>query len=457
MNEKNENQLNEIINLIHSNKLSLAKKKVKIILKSQTSNDLIFNIMGIIYLREKDYSKAIINFKKAIQKNKFFVSALTNLSMAYKETNLINESIDCLKKVIKININDFNIWNEIGILYLKIKKNSEAIKSFHTSISINTDNFNAYYNLGLANLDIAEYKESIKNFKKSIEIYPAHQDVYFYLAEVYRKIQKFKDAKTYYYRTNNEKKDYKILQCLFEEGNAAEYSKKLDEIITNKPDDRRIAALTSFVSSQLNIKNKYPFCPDPLNFVYETSINKYKKKFQNFIDNLLLEISNENYIWEPSGKTTVKGYGTFNLSAEKLTTLNELKKIILNELVIYFNLFSNKKDNFILNKPDQFNFISWSNILKKEGYNVPHIHPSGWVSGVFYLKVPKTTVGDEAGIQFHLSGDDYKIINKNMPTKKIQPKVGSLVMFPSSLYHSTIPFSSNEERVCIAFDLCKQS
>jgi hypothetical protein len=32
-------------------------------------------------------------------------------------------------------------------------------------------------------------------------------------------------------------------------------------------------------------------------------------------------------------------------------------------------------------------------------------------------------------------------------------QVGDIVLFPSSLYHRTIPFNSDEERVCIAFDL----
>ena len=35
-------------------------------------------------------------------------------------------------------------------------------------------------------------------------------------------------------------------------------------------------------------------------------------------------------------------------------------------------------------------------------------------------------------------------------------KVGDVVFFPSSVFHRTIPFSSNEERICIAFDVKPQ-
>jgi len=31
--------------------------------------------------------------------------------------------------------------------------------------------------------------------------------------------------------------------------------------------------------------------------------------------------------------------------------------------------------------------------------------------------------------------------------------VGDIVLFPSSLFHRTIPFNAKEERICVAFDL----
>jgi hypothetical protein len=41
-------------------------------------------------------------------------------------------------------------------------------------------------------------------------------------------------------------------------------------------------------------------------------------------------------------------------------------------------------------------------------------------------------------------------VNSN---KIIEAREGGLVMFPSSLYHETIPFKSDEDRISIAFDI----
>ncbi|WP_373280560.1 putative 2OG-Fe(II) oxygenase [Methylomonas koyamae] len=42
---------------------------------------------------------------------------------------------------------------------------------------------------------------------------------------------------------------------------------------------------------------------------------------------------------------------------------------------------------------------------------------------------------------------------RRFPHPNRRPKVGDLVLFPSSLFHRTIPFNSDQERICIAFDI----
>ena len=56
-------------------------------------------------------------------------------------------------------------------------------------------------------------------------------------------------------------------------------------------------------------------------------------------------------------------------------------------------------------------------------------------------------------IIFELHGYDYPIKNKNYPQKIYQPKNGDIVLFPSSLFHRTIPVIKDVERCVIAFDL----
>ena len=89
----------------------------------------------------------------------------------------------------------------------------------------------------------------------------------------------------------------------------------------------------------------------------------------------------------------------------------------------------------------------------QSGHQIAHIHATGWMSGVFYLKIPKEIKDQEGSIVFSLHGFDYPIRNPDIPEVSHLPEPGDLVFFPSSLFHRTVPFASDEERQCIAFDV----
>ena len=87
------------------------------------------------------------------------------------------------------------------------------------------------------------------------------------------------------------------------------------------------------------------------------------------------------------------------------------------------------------------------------GYHTSHIHPDGWLSGVIYLKTTDLSNNDEGAIEFGLHGYDLPITNEDYPRKLHRPRKGDIVLFPSSLFHRTIPFTTDSERCVIAFDI----
>lgn len=96
---------------------------------------------------------------------------------------------------------------------------------------------------------------------------------------------------------------------------------------------------------------------------------------------------------------------------------------------------------------------SWSVRLKPQGYNVPHTHPKGWISAVFYVDLPDFSKDEAQGsgtLEFGTPPQEL-----NLPLEKthcITPTAGNLVLFPSTVWHSTVPFSTGE-RLVLAFDI----
>ena len=91
--------------------------------------------------------------------------------------------------------------------------------------------------------------------------------------------------------------------------------------------------------------------------------------------------------------------------------------------------------------------------MRNDGYLKGHIHEHGWISGVVYLSIPENLKNDEGAIEFSFEGGMFFRLKKDSPKKILNLSNGDLVIFPSSLFHRTIPFHSKNNRICIAFDL----
>lgn len=94
----------------------------------------------------------------------------------------------------------------------------------------------------------------------------------------------------------------------------------------------------------------------------------------------------------------------------------------------------------------------WSVRLSPGGFHVNHLHPEGWISSAYYVAVPPGVAGanDHQGwIQF---GAPRWPTPGADPALFIEPKPGRLVLFPSYMWHGTVPFRDGEERLTVAFD-----
>jgi uncharacterized protein (TIGR02466 family) len=96
---------------------------------------------------------------------------------------------------------------------------------------------------------------------------------------------------------------------------------------------------------------------------------------------------------------------------------------------------------------------SWSVLLKPNGYHVDHFHPRGWISSAFYVEVPESALGFETREGWIRFGQPpFRTVPPMGPEHFVRPARGKLVLFPSYMWHGTVPFTTAESRLTIAFD-----
>lgn len=100
---------------------------------------------------------------------------------------------------------------------------------------------------------------------------------------------------------------------------------------------------------------------------------------------------------------------------------------------------------------------SWSVRLWSSGRHVDHIHHEGWMSSAFYVALPPSVRcaaerRDAAGcLQL---GRPPEALGLDLPPRRVlQPRPGHLALFPSYVWHGTVPFEDEAPRLTIAFDM----
>jgi tetratricopeptide (TPR) repeat protein len=96
---------------------------------------------------------------------------------------------------------------------------------------------------------------------------------------------------------------------------------------------------------------------------------------------------------------------------------------------------------------------SWSVRLRAGGRHSNHVHPEGWISSALYIALPPKSdrdPGDAGWLTLGEPPDNLGIALE--PRRKIEPAAGRLVLFPSWMWHGTVPFARGE-RLTVAFDV----
>ena len=96
---------------------------------------------------------------------------------------------------------------------------------------------------------------------------------------------------------------------------------------------------------------------------------------------------------------------------------------------------------------------SWSVLLRSGGRHANHVHSQGWISSALYVALPPMPPEDSPDAGWLVLGQPPENSGVSVePSRKIEPAPGRLVLFPSWMWHGTVPFAEGE-RLTMAFDV----
>ena len=483
-----EENLQRLLKAYQNGEYESAEALANLVVSKYPDSQLGWKVLGAVLRRSHRNSEAEEAYRKAVELSPQDAEAHYNLGNTFKELGRLEEASLSLKKAVMLNEEFADAHNNLGNTLKELGKLEDSESCYLRVVELAPDRAECFYNLGLIRQELNKLELAEASYRKAVSIKPNYAEAFNNLGLVYKELGKLDDAEASYsraivlqpnfqralmnrWRLYFDKGEYmaalsdadacinegpreRDLRTLYALGRKEEIEKRIDGLAKKGTDKISVAAFATFYSYAENRGTLYNFCPNPFDFLEISNLNAHIEESANFVNGLMDELGGLKTSWEPSGKSTVNGFQSLdgtNLFEKSSGKIARLKSIIIEELTRYYKKHSQDACSFIQNWPTDYSLFGWHVILKKQGYQKAHIHPGGWLSGVIYLKVVPALGEHEGAIEFSLNSPDYS--SSNSPSLTHLPEAGEMIFFPSSLHHRTIPFSADESRVIISFDL----
>lgn len=387
-----------------------------------------FNL-GKALSRAKLYAQASESFRRA-------ASHASDPSVCYNQVGLAEESLQAFEKAaeayqraVQLNPTKAEIFNNLGNALSALKRMDDAQKAYRKAVELRPDVPEPQLNLAVCLKDEGQLEEALRCISRAIHLAPNLSDAHYHKAVVLQDQHRSKDALE------------SVEECLrFNQHH--QLGLALKAIILN--DLGRSEEASRLVDHERLIGS----------IVLKRGNDNLLKAFNARLARGVLE--HPSLVRDPIGASTRGGRHSADLLGEG-DVFQELEKLLREAISYYVRELSVEPDHaFLRNMPSQPKLMVQANVLDSGGYLVPHVHPAGWLTGVYYVSLPGNVGADPQDRSGWLQlGRPPETINHVHPLslRQMRPQQGMLVLFPSYFYHSTIPFVSDTPRISLGIDV----
>ena len=416
-------KIDHLETLFNKGDMRVVIKEARALIEEYNSG-VAFNVLALAHKRLGDYEKALRIFETLLVKNPNNTLFLGNLGNIYLEIGKLDNAETCFLKCVEIDPKDVNFALNLGNLYSTRTKFDQALFVFEKML--------------LDQKNLTKEQQSNLNYR---------------IAEIYRKkgISFFDKAISHYSFSNKPLSNAHRLELIYLTKDKTTFCREEELIGGAENSNPLLGAVQKHASIRYDKPDNNLFCKKPFDYIEHSKLTSEEGFTDDLITQLLEVKSDLDHTPQALIKNGEQTAGNFLLSDDPSVRL--IKKIIVKRITRYRNYHSASKEGFIKNWPKNINLHGWIIELKRGGSLGSHMHKLGWLSGSLYLRHKKLSGQNQGNIIFDLHGSDYPTDSKIFPQKEFDIEKGDIILFPSSIFHKTVPFESEDSRVTLAFDI----
>lgn len=451
---------------IQTGKLSQAQEVLGQILKQAPSHPDARHLLGVSLLQQQEYGQAEKEIKKSLQANPKFAMAHFNLGNVYMGQGNPDKAISTFQKALKIKPDYVQAAHRLCDALYMAERFDEAEIHYRALLEKTPDNLGLMTSLADMLDTQGKWDAAINIFQQAVKLAPNDAILHVKLANTLNQAFKSDQAETVILRALELAPDLYAAHLahayiLLRQGRAEEGLAAANKTLALFPGETTAIAWKITALDQLGGGTEYDRYMDFETFVKPQWVETPKgfRNINHFNEAIVRHVVNHPQLFSfEHYEVTRHGQEVKDIYAEPMGPIKHLKAAMEKHVTDYINSLPDDPDNhFVANAPKKWRLKSWANILSGPGRQIAHIHGEAWLSGCYYVRLPDIMKTDEnpenAGyIEFGQINDEFPNLETNR-LKFLRPQEGLVALFPSYLYHSTVPTQSTQPRIAIAFDV----
>jgi tetratricopeptide (TPR) repeat protein len=429
--------------------------------------DAHFNLGNLLRGQGK-HLDAVAAYRRAVDASPGVVAFHINLGITLQRLRLFEEAISALRQAVALDQRSFEAHYNLAFVLAGQERIDEAIQSYRAALAVNPAAVAAQLNLGVALEARGRLEEASACFARAIELEPdlapAHVNLgaALYgmgalapaLSAIRRGLELAPDAA---------RSHVNLAQTLQASGDLPGAEAAFRRALELEPS---LTAAKAHWSIALRLMRRWEEALALLDYPHLLQTRRLSEMppwptLGAFNAELARYIyRHPTLLPDPPGLATKGGRQSLEILNSAEAPVAALKRFIEDAVGAYLATALGTSANPFAPPPfEAWHLNAWAVVLRASGYQTPHFHPPAMVSGVYYVQIPEVVRAGQAGeagfIKFGPPLDSISgATAEDTPlTRALRPEEGMIVLFPSYFWHCTMSFESQEDRICVAFDV----
>jgi Flp pilus assembly protein TadD len=394
----------------------------------------LLGLAGMLAMRLDDASAAVDFLARAVEQKPDSTELHYNHGNALVRLGRAADGVEAYRRALALQPDLLPAHNNLGAALQSLERSDEAITVFRHAISLAADNPELRRNLGIALEAAGRRDEAVVAYRHAQMLRPHWPAIHRNLAN-----------------------------ALLESGAADEARAVCEAWLALEPGNLEAIGLMAVALDELGDRAGAARVVDLDHFVRRVEISPPPGYHSLDAFNHALV---EQILADPSLSVPAVSAPHYNGPAFRTTdelfdraggALNALKEIVRRESEDYLAALApaHREHPYFTHPPMFWRPTAMATVLDHGGNLAPHVHYSGYVSGVYYVRIPAfvaASQADHAG-WFEIGRPPARFLRRGRPdVRLIEPREGTMLLFPAYFFHSTVPFHVAETRISIAFD-----